>query len=173
MYLEVLRRCWLAVWLSEFEEHDDEVKLSQDGGQTEHHQQEGQPGPGGLGGQGGDVVAKDEQVNGAVAESLDNVIFGEKFDKISQLEIEAGEETDGEEVIEQGVAEDNPRHNKVGSGQSHNQNPILVVLTDDMVGTEDDDQHVDAVEDVHQLAEGRHVEDINVDISREKRSFFL
>ena len=75
MYLEILRRRWLAVWLSVLEEHDEEIDLRQDGGQTEHHQEERQPGPGGLGDQGGDVVAKYEQVNDAIAESLDDVIL--------------------------------------------------------------------------------------------------
>ena len=75
LYLGVLRRCWLAVRLSVSEEHEHKIDLRQDGGEAEHHKQERKPGPGRLGDQGEDVVAKYEQVNGAIADSLDNVIF--------------------------------------------------------------------------------------------------
>ena len=125
----------------------------------------------GLVGQG--VVDKYEQVDGAIADWWDNVIFGEEFDKISQLEIKAGEETYRDEVIEQGMAEDNPGHNEVSSRKTDDQNLILAALTDDMVRAEHDHQHVDAVEDVHQLAECRHVEDVHVDISKYQNSTFL
>ena len=118
----------------------------------------------GLVGQG--VVDKYEQVDGAIADWWDNVIFGEEFDKISQLEIKAGEETYRDEVIEQGIAEDNPRHNEVSSAKTDDQNLFLVALTDDMVRAEHDYQHVDVVVDVDQLAECRHVEHVHEDISK-------
>ena len=121
----------------------------------------------GLVGQG--VVDKYEQVDGAIADWWDNVIFGEEFDKISQLEIKAGEETYRDEVIEQGMAEDNPRHNEVSSGKTDDQNLFLVALTDDMVRAEHEHQHVDPVVDVHQHIERRHVEHVHVDISKDKK----
>ena len=154
------------------EEHEHKIDLRQDGGETEHHEQECEPGPGRLGDQGEDVVAKYEQVNGAIADSFDKVIFWEEFDKISQLEIKAGEEADGDEVIEQGIAEDNPSHNEISSGKSDDHDLLSVTLTDDMVRAEHDDQHVDAVEDVDQLAECRHVEHVHVDISKYQNFIF-
>ena len=111
--LEILRRFWRTVRLPDFEEDPDEINFRHDGGEAEHHEGEVEPWPGGLRGQGEQVVAKHHQVNPAIAESLDNVILWKKLDKFFQLEIEAREERNRDDVIDERITEDDPGHNKI------------------------------------------------------------
>ena len=116
--LEILRGFWRTVRLPDFEEHPDEINFCHDGGQAERHEGEVEPWPGGLRGQGEQVVAKHHQVDPAIAEPLDDVILWKKLDKFFQLEIEPGEERDCDDVIEEWITEDDPGHNKISLRKS-------------------------------------------------------